>query len=67
MQISGQANIVEDLEEYKYVIKMKGMDMDFIRSLPTDLHLIRVDMEKVEFLNSEFEKQGYSTRQILNF
>jgi flavodoxin len=67
MQISGQGNIVDDLEEYKSVIKMKGMDMDFIRSLSVDLHLIRIDMEKVEFLNSEFEKQGYSARQILNF
>lgn len=67
MQITGQASIVEDLEEFSQVIEMKGMNMDFVRSLPVDLHLIRVDMEKVEFLNSEFQKQGYSTRQILKF
>jgi len=41
--------------------------MDFIRSLPVDLHLIRIDLEKVEFLKSEFKKEGYSSRQILKF
>lgn len=67
MQITGQANIVEDLDEFSYVIKMKGMSMEFIRSLPVDLNMIRVDIEKVEFLNSEYKKQGYSVRQVLNF
>jgi len=67
MQITGQATIVDDLEEYQQVIEMKGMKMDFIRSLPVDLHLIRIDLEKVEFLKSEFKKEGYSPRQILKF
>ena len=67
IQITGQADIVEEMTEYKHVIKLKGMDMKFVRSLPTDLHVIRVDMEKVEFLNSDFKKQGYSTRQVLKF
>lgn len=67
IQITGQADIVEEMTEYKHVIKLKGMDMKFVRSLFTDLHVIRVDMEKVEFLNSDFKKQGYSTRQVLKF
>lgn len=67
IQITGQANIVEEMAEYRHVIEMKGMDMDFVRSLPVDLHMIRVDMEKVEFLNSNFKKQGYSIRQVLKF
>jgi menaquinone-dependent protoporphyrinogen IX oxidase/uncharacterized pyridoxamine 5'-phosphate oxidase family protein len=50
MQITGQANIVEDLDDYRRVIKMRGMSMDVIRSLPVDLNLIRIDLEKVEFL-----------------
>lgn len=67
MQITGQAHVVEDLTEYNQVIQMKGMTMDFIRSLPVDLHIIRIDLEKVEFLKSEFKENGYSTRQILKF
>jgi menaquinone-dependent protoporphyrinogen IX oxidase/nitroimidazol reductase NimA-like FMN-containing flavoprotein (pyridoxamine 5'-phosphate oxidase superfamily) len=67
MQITGQAIMVEDQAEYKQVMEMKGLNMDYIRSLPMDLKLIRVDLEKVEFLNSQFEKQGYSARQVLKF
>jgi menaquinone-dependent protoporphyrinogen IX oxidase/uncharacterized protein YhbP (UPF0306 family) len=67
MQISGQALVVEDAAEYQQAVEMRGLEMEFIRSLPVDLKLIRVDMEKVEFLNSQFEKDGYSTRQVLNF
>lgn len=67
MQITGQAIIVEDMVEYEQAIKMKGLTMNYIKSLPVDLKLIRVDMEKVEFLNSQFEKEGYSSRQVLKF
>lgn len=67
MQITGQAVIVEDMVEYQEALKMKGLTLDYIRSLPVDLKLIRVDMEKVEFLNSKFEKDGYSSRQVLKF
>lgn len=67
MQITGQALVVEELGEYQQAIEMKGLSMDYIRSLPVDLKLIRVDLEKVEFLNSQFEKKGYSTRQVLKF
>jgi hypothetical protein len=55
MQITGRATIVEDRDEYQQVIKKKGMTMEFVRSLPADLHMIRMDMEKVEFLNSDYK------------
>ncbi|CDG64855.1 pyridoxamine 5'-phosphate oxidase-like FMN-binding protein [Methanobacterium sp. MB1] len=67
MQISGQALVIEDVAEYQQVVESMGLEMESIRSLPVDLQLIRVDMEKVEFLNSQFEKDGYSIRQVLNF
>jgi uncharacterized protein YhbP (UPF0306 family) len=67
MQITGQAIMVEGQGEYQQAIEMKGLNMDYIRSLPVDLKLIRVDLEKVEFLNSQFEKKGYSARQVLKF
>nr|WP_319372713.1 flavodoxin domain-containing protein [uncultured Methanobacterium sp.] len=67
MQITGEAIMVDDSGEYQQAIAMKGLSMDYIRSLPMDLKLIRVDLEKVEFLNSQFEKKGYSERQVLKF
>jgi len=67
MQITGMAHLVENNTEFNKVIDMRGINNDFIQSLPVDLHLIRVDMEKVEFLRSDFKKEGYSTRQVLYF
>ncbi|NYB52300.1 MAG: pyridoxamine 5'-phosphate oxidase family protein [Methanobacteriaceae archaeon] len=67
MQITGDATMVEDKDEYDKVLEMRGLNKSFIKKLPVDLNLIRVDMEKVEFLRSDFKKQGYSARQVLHF
>ena len=40
IQITGQADIVEEMTEYKHVIKLKGMDMKFV-DLLSDLHVIQ--------------------------
>lgn len=67
MQIAGRVTLVEDVTEYNNVVEMRGINKDFIKSLPVDLNLIRVDMEKVEFLKTDFKKTGYSARQVLHF
>ena len=67
MQITGIAEIVADFEEYQRAIELKGLDMDSIQQLKVDLKLIRVQIEKVEFINSKFKDKGYQIRQILKF
>jgi menaquinone-dependent protoporphyrinogen IX oxidase/nitroimidazol reductase NimA-like FMN-containing flavoprotein (pyridoxamine 5'-phosphate oxidase superfamily) len=67
MQIKGQATLVENVTEFHKVLELRGISEDFIKSLPVDLNLVRVDMEKVEFLKSDFKKNGYSARQVLHF
>lgn len=67
MQITGIASLVADFEEYRRVVVLKGLNMDFIQQLNMDLKLIRVQIEKVEFINSKFKDKGYQVRQILKF
>jgi len=67
MQITGIASLVADFEEYQRVVELKGLNMDFIQQLSMDLKLIRVQIEKVEFINSKFKDKGYQVRQILKF
>jgi menaquinone-dependent protoporphyrinogen IX oxidase len=68
MQISGSASLVDrGDEEYKKIIQLKGLKMDFIESLPINMSMIKISMGKIEFLYSKFKDEGYSTRQIYWF
>jgi nitroimidazol reductase NimA-like FMN-containing flavoprotein (pyridoxamine 5'-phosphate oxidase superfamily) len=66
LQMTGTARVIpfED-EEYDTGIAAWGLDRSKIEKLPTALHLIRVDLTRIEALMSEFKKQGYDSRQIL--
>ena len=68
MQITGQAIILDpgDLE-YRDVLHLKGHNPDRIATMPFALNMIRIDMEKVEFLNSDFKKIDQEVKQILVF
>lgn len=65
MQITGKASIIEDEEEYKEILKMRGLNLKFINNIPFNLNVIKIKIQKVEFLYSEFQKNGYESKQIL--
>ncbi len=68
MQITGRASIVEmDSEEYVRVLEMKGVNIDTIKTLVVDLNMIKISIDKAEFLNSKFNLNGYGVKQIYNF
>ncbi len=67
MQITGIASLVENKEEYMDIIKMKGLNPDFIDKLPVHMNLIKIEIEKIEFLYSKFQKMGYGPKQILRY
>lgn len=67
MQIAGKAIIVEDGDEYEEVIKMKGLNITFIKNMPFNMNIIKIEVQKVEFLYSKFNKEGYEVKQIYNF
>ena len=68
MQITGQAFIVDPGDqEYKDFLHLKGYNPDKIATMPFVLNMIRIEMEKVEILNSDFKKMGQEVKQILLF
>lgn len=67
MQISGEASLVRNKGEYQDIISLKGLNQDLIRNLPFNMNIIKIKVNRVEFLNSEFARRGYGPKQILNF
>ncbi len=65
MQITGRADIVEnESEEYKLFLKLKEINID---KLPAPLHLIKIRIEKIEFLWFKFKNMGYGIKQYFEF
>ena len=68
MQITCKASIIEENgEEYNHVLKLKGLNVDVIQSLSVNMNMIKIAMEKVEFLNSKFKMDGADAKQIYNY
>ena len=67
MQITGHADIIlKDEDEYEKVLQVKGLNPEYIKKMPVNLNIIKVKIEKIEFLYSKFKNMGYEARQILN-
>lgn len=65
MQITGSAQIIEDdSKDYRLFMVEKGIEEN---QLPSPLHLIKIKIEKVEFLWFEFKKMGYGIKQYFQF
>jgi menaquinone-dependent protoporphyrinogen IX oxidase len=67
MQITGKASLVMDDDEFKRVLEFKGLNVNFIKSMPVNMNLVKIEPEKVEFLNSQFKTDGYDAKQIYNY
>lgn len=68
MQVTGAAEIVEPFsKEYNTAAEYRKISLDMLKKLPQPMNLIKVTPSEIEFINSEFKKQGYDTRQKLVF
>lgn len=66
MQITGLSEIINiGCDEYVSALEKKGINLEKILSLPVTLNMIKISIQKIEFLCSEFSRQGYDTKQIL--
>lgn len=65
IQITGKASMVENKEEYREIIETKGLNINFIEKMPVNMNIMKIKIEKIEFLYSKFKKMGYETKQIL--
>jgi nitroimidazol reductase NimA-like FMN-containing flavoprotein (pyridoxamine 5'-phosphate oxidase superfamily) len=68
MQVSGTAEIVEPYsKEYLAAADFKKIPLAALKKLPETMNLIKVTPKRIDFLNSNFKKAGFSSRQKLIF
>lgn len=64
MQVTGIAQMVEPFtEEYITAAEFKKIPIDALRKLSEPINVIKIIPEKIEYLNSDFKKSGYDSRQ----
>ena len=58
------AEIVEPFsEEYLKAAEFKNIPVEMLKKLPEVMNLIKIVPERIDFLNSDFKKNGYGSRQ----
>jgi len=68
MQITGEAFIISDKSnEYTEIIKMKGLNIDYIKNMPFKMNVVKIEIQKIEFLYYKFKELGYDVKQIYTF
>ncbi len=66
MQITGMATFVEPFgKEYNKVFAARNISVEKIDQMPCALYLIKICPVKYEILNSDFNKDGYDVKQVL--
>lgn len=65
LQVTGRAEMVEPFSElYCRDAEIRKIPLSALKALKEPMHLIRIIPGEFIFTNSEFKKQGYSSRQI---
>ena len=68
VQVMGKAALIEPFSDtYNAHAKTKKIPLEALKKLETPMNLICVTPVKTEVLFSEFKKNGYSSRQTLNY
>jgi hypothetical protein len=66
LQVSGKATMIEPFgEEYVKVASARHIPIAALKKLESPMYLIKVVPSVYDFLNSDFKKDGYSSRQQL--
>jgi hypothetical protein len=68
LQVMGVAEMIEPFSaDYVAFAEFKKIPLEALKKLPEPMHLIKVTPKRMDFLNSDFKKDGFSPRQSLNF
>ena len=68
MQVTGKAEMIEPFSEaYKAHAAHQKIPLEALRQLLHPMHLIRVQPERIDYLCSDFKKQGFDSRQAVEF
>ena len=68
VQISGTVEVIEPFsKDYMRLLEYKHIPEVAIRKLPEPIHLLRIVPSEADYLNSDFKKEGYDSRQHILF
>lgn len=68
LQLKGRAEIISpEAEEYSRVLALKKLNLENIKSLNMIMNVIRIKLERADFLCSEIKSKGYDAKQIYKF
>jgi general stress protein 26 len=68
MQVSGTAEIIEPFSaEYIAAAAFKKIPVEALKKLPEPMYLLKIKPVRIDYLDSELKKQGFSSRQQLVF
>ncbi len=67
MQIQGIAGIVEPFtEEYKKALEYTQIPREAVERTRDGIHLLKIKLLEIDYVNTEFRKEGYDARQHLS-
>lgn len=68
MQITATATIINsESSDYKNLAKLKKINLEALKKLSHPMYLIKITPKRIDFLSSDFKKEGYSSRQFIEF
>lgn len=68
MQVSGEADIVEPFtDEYNKLLAVKKIPLEMMKKLPQPMNLIKITPVVIDYLNADFKKDGFQSRQQLRY
>lgn len=68
MQVTGVAELIEPHSEIYYeVAAYKKLPIESLKKMVRPMYLIKVIPKKIEFLNADFKKEGFESRQAIVF
>lgn len=68
MQVTGIAEVIEPFSnEYISIAEFKKIPIDMLKKLPNPMNLIKIIPKRIDYLNSEFQKEGFASRQAIEF
>lgn len=68
MQVFGTACIIEPFsEEYLKAAALRKIPVEALKNLPNTMYLIKIVPTRIDVLNSDFKKDGFASRQFIEY
>ena len=68
LQVQGEASMIEPFsEEYLKLMEHKHIPVEAMKKLPQAMNLIKVVPESYDYLDSDLKKDGYGSRQHMDY